>query len=338
MDLRTSWLGLDLANPLVHSASPLSRDLDTVRRLEDAGCSAIVLYSLFEEELTAESRRLDHFLSTGEESQAEALSYFPQHDDYRVGPDEYLEHVRRVREAVDVPVVGSLNGVSTGGWIEYARAIQDAGASALELNVYWVPTDPELSGAEVERALIEVVRDVRGVLSIPLAVKIGPFYSAPANVARRLCEAGADGLVLFNRFYQPDLDIEAMEVTPRVTMSRSEDLLLPLRWTAILYGRIDADIAISTGVHTATDVLKGVMAGANVTMLTSELLVHGPQRAGSILRDVVRWMEEHEVEALSRIRGGMSQKHVAEPAAFERAQYLRVLHGWRPDPTGRLDA
>lgn len=336
MDLSTTYLGLELANPLVPSASPLSEDLDTIRRLEDAGAPAIVMHSLFEEQITAESRRLDHYLSYFTEAFAEALTYFPERSAYHVGPDEYLAKIRAAKEATSIPIIGSLNGVSTGGWIEYARLIEEAGADALELNLYFIPADPGMTGAAVEQMVVDVVRDVRGAISIPLAVKLGPHFSAFANVAHRLAEAGADGLVLFNRFYQPDFDLEALEVVPHLVLSSPFEMRLPLRWVAILYGRVDVDFAITSGVHGHEDVLKGLMAGAKVTMLASELLRHGTGRLSEIRAALVAWMEAHAYESVRQMQGSMSQRHVANPAAFERANYVKVLQSWRPDPAGRL--
>ena len=328
IDLSTRYLGLALANPLVVSASPLGEDLDVLRRAEDAGAGAVVLPSLFEEQLMIESHDLDHHLSHGTESFAEALSYFPDVGAYRLGPDGYLEHVRQAKAAVGIPVIGSLNGVSSGGWIEYARLIQEAGADALELNVYFIPTDPAVDGVAVERMYEELVRDVRASIRIPVAVKLGPFFSALANLARRLVAAGADGLVLFNRFYQPDLDIERLEVVPNLVLSTSEELRLRLRWVAILHGHIAADLAVTGGVHGAEDVLKAMMAGAAVAMMTSALLEHGVEHLTAVRAALVQWMEEHEYTSIRQMQGSMSQRSVAEPAAFERANYLRVLRSY----------
>jgi dihydroorotate dehydrogenase (fumarate) len=320
----------------VPAASPLSESLDKIKRLEDAGASAVVMYSLFEEQIVGESHLLDHYLSYGAESFAEALHYFPELDSYNVGPEGYLDLIRRAKESVAIPIIGSLNGVSTGGWVEYARMIEQAGADALELNIYYIPTDPALTGAEVEQMYLDVVRDVKANISIPLAVKVGPFFSSFANMAMRLAKAGADGLVIFNRFYQPDFDLERLEVVPNLTLSNSYELRLPLRWVSILYGKVPVDFAITRGVHTYEDVLKGVMAGASVTMMASELLRNGVQRIGLIVQEVARWLEEHEYQSLMQARGSMSQQNVAEPAAFERANYMKVLQSWKFDPTGVL--
>jgi dihydroorotate dehydrogenase (fumarate) len=327
-DLTTTYLGLRLKNPLVASASPLSKKVDLVRQLEAAGAAAVVLYSLFEEQITHESRALDHYLTHGSESYAEALSYFPDLDHYNLEPDTYLEHVQRIKRAVDIPVIGSLNGISPGGWVEYARKIEQAGADALELNIYYLPADVSLSSAELEEIYITLLHDIRRQVRIPIAVKLSPFFTALPYMARRLVQAGADGLVLFNRFYQPDFDLETLEVVPNLTLSSSHDLRLPLRWIAMLYGRIEADFALTSGVHTAEDVLKAMMAGANVAMLTSELLAHGIWRLQDILDDLRTWMDAHEYESITQMRGSMSQRAVAEPAAFERANYMIALNSF----------
>jgi dihydroorotate dehydrogenase (fumarate) len=336
MDLTTTYMGMALKNPIVPSASPLSENLENIRRMEDAGAAAVVMYSLFEEQITLESQQLDHYLSYGVESFAEALSYFPDMETYKVGPDDYLNRVRRAKQAVDIPIIGSLNGVSTGGWIEYARQIEEAGADGLELNVYYIPTDLGMTSTEVEQLYLDILRDVKKTISIPVAMKLSPYFSATANMARRLAEAGADALVLFNRFYQPDFDLENLEVVPRVVLSNAHELLLPMRWVAILYGRVPVDLAITSGVHTLEEVLKGVMAGAKVTMMASELLQNGIQRISQILEGMVQWMEEYEYESVTQMQGSMSQQNVAEEAAFERANYMKVLGSWRPEPGGKL--
>lgn len=335
MDLSTSYLGMRLKSPLVPSSSPLSESLDNIKLMEDSGASAVVMHSLFEEQLTHESRELDHYLSYFTESFPEALTWFPEAEDYIVGPEEYLERIRRAKESVDIPIIGSLNGVSTGGWIEYARDMQKAGADALELNIYYIPTDPRMTGNDVEQMYVDIIRDVKNNITIPLAVKLSPYFSAMANMAQRLADAGADGLVLFNRFYQPDLDLERLEVVPNLVLSNSTELRLPLRWVALLYGRVNVDYAITTGVHTHLDVIKSVMAGANVAMMASTLLKRGIQRLTTIRNELVFWMEKYQYESIEQMCGSMSQKHVSEPAAFERANYMKVLHSWRPDPTGQ---
>ncbi len=324
-DLTTTYLGLTLKNPLVASASPLSKKIEGVKRLEDAGIGAVVMYSLFEEQIVHESHALDHYLTRGSESFAEALTYFPDLERYNIGPESYLELIYRIKKAVSIPVIGSLNGISTGGWINYAKRIEEAGADALELNIYYVPTDPKLTSQELEATYVQLVRDVRNQIKIPLAVKLSPYFTALPNVAAQLAEAGANGLVLFNRFYQPDLDIESLDVVPNLVLSTSDELRLPLRWVAILYGRIKADLALSSGVHTARDVVKALMAGANVAMTTSELLAKGIGRATEILTDLNNWLDEFEYTSVRQMIGSMSQQAVAEPAAFERANYMKAL-------------
>lgn len=336
MDLTTSYLGLKLKNPLVPSASPLSEDLDNIRQMEDAGASAVVMYSLFEEQITKESQEVDHFLSYGSESFGEALSYFPDMETYNVGPEEYLERIHNAKEAVDIPIIGSLNGVSSGGWIDYAKKIQEAGADALELNIYYIPTDPSLTGDQVEKMYTDVVKDVCKNVDIPVAVKIGPFFSSIPNMALKLSEAGANGLVLFNRFYQPDFDLEELEVTPGLVLSRSYDMRLPMRWVAMLYDQVPTDFAITSGVHTYEDVVKGLLAGSSVSMMASALLMDGIKRITEILEDTQNWMEEKEYESVEQLKGSMSQANVGEPAAFERANYMKVLQSWRQDPTGQM--
>jgi dihydroorotate dehydrogenase (fumarate) len=328
IDLSTRYLGFTLPSPVVLSSSPLTEDLDTIRRAEDAGAGAVVLPSLFEEQLAIEGHDLDHHLTSHAHSYAEALTYFPDRAVYGRGPDAYLDHVRRAKAAVAVPVIASLNGVSSGGWIEFARAIEAAGADALELNAYVLPTDPTQSGREVEHTYLELVRDLRRHVSIPLAVKLPHFFSAIANMALELERAGADGLVLFNRFYQPDFDLDLLEVVPNLTLSTPSELRLRLRWTAILSGRIRADLAVTGGVHGAEDVLKASMAGASATMMASALLQRGVDHVRTVLHDLRRWMDEHEYASIRQMQGSMSQEHVAEPAAFERANYLKVLRSY----------
>jgi dihydroorotate dehydrogenase (fumarate) len=324
-DLTTTYLGLTLKNPVVASASPLSKKLEGIRRLEEAGAAAVVMYSLFEEQITHESLALDHFLNRGTESFAEALSYFPDLENYNVGPEEYLNLIRRAKEAVNIPIIGSLNGVSAGGWVEYARNIEEAGADALELNMYYIPTDPDITAQELEQNYVDLVSEVCSRVNIPVAVKLSPFFTALPNMAKRLAGAGAKGLVLFNRFIQPDLDIETLEVVPALQLSTPAELRLPLRWVAILYGRVPCDLALTSGVHDAQAVLKAMMAGARVTMLASELLHNGLKRIEEILADMNAWMDTFEYESVRQMQGSMSQKAVAEPAAFERANYLKAL-------------
>ncbi len=327
-DLSTTYLGLKLKNPLVASASPLSKKVDTVKELEDAGVSAVVMYSLFEEQITHESQALDYFLNRGSESYAEAMTYFPEMEDYNIGPDSYLKLISKIKQSVDIPVIGSLNGVSTGGWVEYAKKIEQAGADALELNIYYIPTDVKIVSKELEDAQIELVANVKKQLSIPLAVKLSPYYTTLPAFAKRLSNAGADGLVLFNRFYQPDIDTETLEVIPSLNLSDSNDLRLPLRWVAILHGKVKADLALTSGVHNEKDVLKAMMAGANVVEITSEFLANGIGRATEILSGLEKWMVEYEYKSISQMLGSMSHKAVAEPAAFERANYMKALQSF----------
>lgn len=329
MDLTTTYMGLQLKNPIVPSASPMSKDLGTIKRMEDAGASAIVMYSLFEEQITHEQRELDHFLMQGAESYQEAMSYFPATEDFNLGPDEYLEHIRQAKEQTAIPIIGSLNGVSAGGWLEYAKKIEQAGADGLELNVYYIPTNKTYTAQEIERIYIDDLTRVKQAVSIPVAMKLSPYFSAMANMAARLDEAGADALVLFNRFYQPDFDLEALEVLPTVNLSHSGEGRLPLRWIAILHGNVKASLAATTGIHSAQDVLKMMMAGADVAMMCSALLQHGPQHIAAVLADLQRWMEEKDYVSIAQMKGSMSQRSVAEPAAFERANYMKALNSWR---------
>jgi dihydroorotate dehydrogenase (fumarate) len=331
-DLSTTYLGLNLKNPLVASASPLSKNIAKARKLEEAGISAIVMYSLFEEQIIHESLELDHYLTRGTDSFAEAMSYLPDGGVYAVGPEKYLNQVAGLKKALNIPVIGSLNGVSKGGWTKYAKQIQDAGADALELNLYYIPTDLDLTAQELENAQVELVAQVKSVISIPLAVKLSPFVTALPNFARRIVEAGADGLVLFNRFYQPDFDLNELKIVPSLDLSTSAELRLPLRWISILHGKIDTDFALTSGVHTANDVLKSMMAGAKVAMMASNLLRNGEQVISSMLTDLETWMKEREYVSVNQMQGSMSQKSVKEPAAFERANYMNVLNSFRDLP------
>jgi dihydroorotate dehydrogenase (fumarate) len=328
IDLTTNYLNLTLKNPIVASASPLCESLDNIRRLEDHGIAAVVLPSLFEEQLTLESEALHADLSRGAQSFAESLNYFPKLNTYNLGPDGYLELIRKAKASVSVPVIGSLNGVSQGGWIRYAREMEQAGADAIELNVYSIVTDPDLAADRVEQGYADLVRAVKQSVRIPVAVKLSHFFSAPANAASRLDAAGADALVLFNRFYQPDFDVEALEVVPSLTLSRPQELLLRLHWVAIIFGHVRADLAITGGVHSARDVLKAAMAGARVAMMTSALLHNGVEHLGVVLNELVTWMEEHEYESIRQMCGSMSQRNVPDPAAFQRANYMRVLSSY----------
>ena len=328
IDLATKYLGLALKNPIVASASPLCDSIDRIRRLEDHGIGAVVLPSLFEEQLTLESETLDADLFRGAESFAESLNYFPDLTTYNLGPEGYLELIRKAKASVSIPVIGSLNGVTSGGWIRYAREMEQAGADAIELNIYSIVSDPDLTAGRVEEGYAELVREVKRSVGIPVAVKLSPFFSAPANMAKQLDDAGANALVLFNRFYQPDLDLELLEVVPSLTLSSPEELLLRLHWVAIIFGRVGADLAITGGVHSAQDVLKAVMAGARVTMMTSALLHNGIEHVGVVLRDLLIWMEEHEYESIRQMCGSMSQRNVPNPAAFQRPNYVRVLSSY----------
>jgi dihydroorotate dehydrogenase (fumarate) len=333
VDLTTTYLGLKLKNPIVASAAqPISDKVEKVKRLEEAGIAAVVLYSLFEEQIIHESLELDHYLSVGSEISPEVTSYYPQTGNFTLTPEAYIETVNKTKKAVKIPIIGSLNGVSTGGWIKYARKIEDAGADALELNLYYLATDPNITASELEDSYVTLVGDVCKSVKIPVAVKLSSFFTAIPNVAKRLANAGAKGLVLFNRFYQPDIDLEELEIVPNLVLSNSDHLRLPLRWIAILYGRIQADLAITSGVHTAEDVLKATMAGASVSMMTSELLKKGPGRIPAILADLEKWMDEHEYTSIQQMKGSMSQKSVKEPAAFERANYMKALQSFKSLP------
>lgn len=331
-DLTTTYLGLKLKNPIVASASPLSDSIASMQKLEEAGAAAIVMTSLFEEQLTLEGAALDHYLSSGTESYSEATSYFPEMPDFKIGPQEHLNLLTVAKQKLSIPVIASLNGSSPTGWTQWAKMAEDAGADALELNEYYIPTDLDMSSTEIEKRYLATLEMVKQSVSIPVAVKMSPYFSATANMCKRMVEAGADGLVLFNRFYQPDIDLENLEVVPNLILSRSEELRLPLRWVAILYGRIKTDLAITGGVHTAEDMLKAMMVGASVAMMASELLRNGPGRIGDVLSDALAWMEAHEYESISQMRGSMSQIHAANPAAFERANYMKILQSWQPEP------
>jgi len=325
MNLTTNYMGFELKNPLVVSPSPQSDSLDNIKRMEDAGAAAVVLHSLFEEQISFLSNELNANLQQGEESFAEALTYFPDTGDYKMGPDRYLEHVRQAKAATNIPIIGSLNGVSSGGWHEFAKQIEEAGADAVELNVYFIPTDPDMDGQTVENLYLDLVRDVKATVSIPVAVKVGPYFSAFANMAKRLDDAGADALVMFNRFYQPDLNIEKLEVKPDLMLSSSVELRPRLRWVAILCEAIKADMAVTGGVHTAADVLKCMMAGAKVAMMTSALLKNGIDHLSVVRDDLAKWMEEKEYESIKQMQGSLSQRKCEEPAAFDRANYLKIL-------------
>ncbi len=335
MDLSTTYLGLNLPHPIMPGASPLVDELDMVKRLEDAGAAAIVLRSLFEEQITREQLGMVHHVMVHEESFAEALSYFPRPDEYAFGPERYLEQIRRIKAAVRVPVIGSLNGTTPQGWLNYAHQIEEAGADAIEINFYHVATDARETGADVERRLLEVVRLVKETVTIPVAVKLSPFFSSIPHLAQQLDALNIDGLVLFNRFYQPDIDVDALETVPRLHLSTSAEVLSRVHWLAILSGRVKASLAASGGVHTGIDALKTVMAGAHAVQVVAALLQHGPQHLTVILDELRRWLEDHEYESLRQAQGSMNLLRCPDPEAFERGNYMRVLHVWRLSGAGR---
>ena len=325
MDLSTTYLGLKLRTPLVPAASPLSEEIDTIKQMEDAGASAVVLYSLFEEQLRQDTAELARHLEHGTESFAEALTYFPEPESFHLGPEEYLKHIGKAKQAVRIPIIASLNGSSAGGWTQYAKAIQQAGADALELNIYYIPTDENLTSAQVEQTYLDILKAVKSAVTIPVAVKLSPFFTNFANMARRLDEAGANGLVLFNRFYQPDIDLESLEVKPNILLSTPMAMRVPLRWIALLYGKLRANLCATSGIHRASDALKMLMAGADVTTLCSALIRHGVRQISVVEQDMIAWMQEHEYESVSQLKGSLSQKNCAEPSAFERAQYMKAI-------------
>ncbi len=329
MNLSTTYMGLNLKNPLVPSASPLSTSLDQVLRLEDAGAAAVVLYSLFEEQINHQVERVDHYLTTFNESYAEALSYFPEPEAFNnLYAEQYLEHISALKRSVGIPIIASLNGVSEGGWLTYARKMEEAGADAIELNIYYLASDPALSGREVERMYLDDIKRVKKNLRIPVAVKVGPYFSSFAHMAIEMDQAGADALVLFNRFYQPDIDLELMEVKPSLVLSSNYEKRLPMRWLAIIHGQVRASLAATTGIHSAEDAVKMLLCGADVTMVASVLLRKGIDYLGEMIGDLESWMIEHEYESVEQLKGSMSLSHVAEPAAFERANYLKILQQW----------
>jgi dihydroorotate dehydrogenase (fumarate) len=329
VDLTTTYMGMKLAHPVVASASPLSKDLDGIKRLEDGGASAVVMFSLFEEQIRAEQEALEQLSSAGSESSAESLSYFPPPGAYRVGPDRYLDLIRRARESVSVPIIASLNGVTSEGWIDYAKQMHQAGASAIELNVYFIATDLDTTSQEVEQRFIDVLRAVKAAVPIPVAIKTGPFFSAFGNMARRLDEAGADALVLFNRFYQPDFDLERLEVGTHLELSTPSEIRLPLMWIAVLKGRIKASLAATTGVHSGVEVVKYLLAGADVVMSTSSVLQRGPDQLRKLVTDLTTWLEAGNYASASEMRGAMSHAKVGDPDTFFRANYIRLLEGFR---------
>lgn len=330
MNLSTTYLGLKLRSPLVPSAAqPLTENVENIKRMEDAGAAAVVMHSLFEEQLTLERRELFESMSQGTDSFAEALTYFPEPSEFHVGPELYLSNIAKAKAAVQIPIIASLNGSTAGGWVEYARKIEQAGADAIELNIYWIPTDPSLSSIRIEDTYVDILRSVKEQVNIPVAVKLSPFFTNFANMARRLEAAGADGLTLFNRFYQPDMDLESLEVTPNILLSTPMAMRVPLRWIAILRDQVGLSLAATSGIHRATDAIKMLMAGADVTMMCSALLRHGVKHLTTVENEIRAWMEEHEYDSVEQLKGSMSQKNCPDPAAFERAQYMRAVSSYR---------
>lgn len=325
MNLTTSYLGFKLRTPLVPSASPLSEKIDNIKRMEDAGAPALVFHSLFEEQVQKDRHDLQYFLDQGTESYAESLTYFPEHADFKVGPEAYLEHIAEAKAAVSIPIIGSLNGSTFGGWMKYAQQIEQAGADAIELNIYSIPSDPEMSAEDIEAGYLTILASIKAQLRIPVAMKLSPFFTNFAQFARRADQTGANALVLFNRFYQPDIELETLEISPNILLSTPMAMRLPMRWIAMLYGRIGANLAATSGIHRATDALKMLMAGADVTMLCSVLLRRGVEHIKVIEREMREWMEEHEYESVEQLKGSMSQRNCPDPSAFERAQYMRAL-------------
>ncbi len=339
MDLTTTYLGMTLKSPLVvGSCAPLTEDIDNIKRMEDAGAAAVVLHSFFEEQLRREQLELHHHLTYGTESFAEALSYFPEPEIFHIGSEEYLGHIRISKEELDIPVIASLNGSNLGGWLDYSQQIEQAGADALELNIYYVPTDLDIPGGEIEQNYLDILKAVKSEINIPVAIKLSPYFSNIANMTKRLGEAGADGLVLFNRFYQPDIDLNNLEVYPNVLLSTPQSLRLPMRWIAILYGKIEADLASTSGIHHASDVIKMVMAGAKITQVVSALLRHGIYYLATLEEGIQKWMEENEYESIQQMQGSLSQLNCPDPTAFERSQYMKALQTYAPIWRSRKEA
>jgi dihydroorotate dehydrogenase (fumarate) len=328
IDLSTTYLGLKLKNPLVASSSPMCEDVGNIRRMEDSGAGAVVLHSLFEEQIVHESDELDRFMTEGSGLSAESVTHFPELTHRVMGPDAYLAHIVKCKQAVRIPLIASLNGTTQGGWLRYARQMEQAGADALELNIYHIPVDPDVTGEQVEQRYVDLIRAVKAEVRIPVAVKLGPYFSSMANMARKLDAAGANGLVLFNRFYQPDYDLEALEVVPNLILSNSHELLLRLHWIAVVYGTVAADLALTGGVHSATDVVKAMMAGARIAMMTSALLKRGIGYLDTITTELLIWMGEHEYDSIKQMQGSMSRTSVPQPNAFERANYMKVLSSY----------
>ncbi len=329
MNLNTTYMGIPLKNPIVPSASPMSENVDNIRRMADAGAAAVTMFSIFEEQLRIEAAALDHYTSMGDNIYAESTSFFPKGDDYHIAPTRYLDIIHRASEAVDIPIIGSLNGMTSEGWIDYASQIEQAGARALELNIFMLPTDPRVSGARVEESYLDIVKAVKEIVTIPVAVKMNPFFSSIAHMAKRFEEAGADGLVMFNRFIQPDFDLDELEVVPNLTLSGPGEIRLPLRWIAILYGKLGVSLAASRGVHSATEVVKYLLAGADVVCTTSALLKKGIPFITTLLNDLTAWMDAHEYESVEQMKGSMSQQSIADPAAFERANYIKTIEHFK---------
>ncbi|MCC7527391.1 MAG: dihydroorotate dehydrogenase-like protein [Candidatus Melainabacteria bacterium] len=329
-ELSTTYLGLKLRNPIVAAASPLSDSIASMQRLEEAGAAAIVMSSLFEEQIEYESHALDHYLSYGSESYGESTTYFPEIANFNIGPQQHIDLIAEAKKKISIPIIASLNGCSPSGWTEWSRLVEQAGADAIELNEYYLPTDINMTGVQVEERYLAVLKMVKQQVSIPVSVKLNPYFSSTANMCKRLVECGADGLVLFNRFYQPDIDLENLEVLPHLVLSSPQELNLPLRWVAVLYGRLKADLAVTSGVQSSGEVLKAMMVGASIAMMASELLRHGPDRIKAILADLDSWMEKHDYHSITQMRGSMSQINLADPAAFERANYMKVLKSWHP--------
>jgi dihydroorotate dehydrogenase (fumarate) len=329
MDLSTTYLGLKLKNPIIASASPLSRSMDSMRQLENAGASAIVMHSLFEEQITHEAESTNHYKTYGTESFAEALTYFPNIEEYHFAPEEYLELVAKASDKLEIPIIASMNGITPGGWTNYAKKMEEAGASALELNVYYIPTDGTMISADVENRYLDILKEVRVTVKIPIAIKLSPFFSSIPNIAKRLVSEGADGLVLFNRFYQPDIDLEELDVKQGIELSTSYESRFPMRWIGILFGKINASLAATSGVHTAEDVLKLTMVGADAAMMCSALLLHGPDHIDKVLKDIEHWMQEHEYESIEQMKGSLSHNSIANPSAYERANYMKALNRYK---------
>ena len=329
IDLSTTYMGLKLKNPIVASSSPMSENVDTIKKMEDAGAGAVVMFSMFEEQLRQENAMLEQAMTSGTDSFSEALSYFPASENYTVGPDAYLELIQKATAACDIPILGSLNGTTHEGWIDYAKQIQQAGAKGLELNIYYIPTDPKMTGVDVEQRYLDVVKAVKSVVTIPVALKMSPFFSSIANFAKKVDDAGVDALVLFNRFYHPDFNIEELTVETKLNLSKPDEIRLPLMWIGILYGRIRASLGATRGVHSATEVIKYIMAGADVAMTTSSILKNGVDHFEALVLGLQHWMNEHEYKSVTQMRGSMSQKSVEDPSAFERANYIKVIESFK---------